>query len=309
MLKKIVLRIAYWFGIDAVFYWLNQRAKRVLVFHHVLAHDVLPQGLRTGMCEDAEIFDKTILEELSKKWRFSTDVFDPQTMTVTFDDGYRNQYTTAFKLMRARNIPGILFWSGDVGKILAIDKINMWAEWSPDRTVNRGELWKRYQEDSEARGENVVRWLDSVYPFEKLFAHLPKAYCKERLGVIESHEMDEMRAAGWVIGWHTKTHSVLSRLSDHDVLGELTSPPEMRGLPMSYPYGMDGQIDCRVMRIAEDLGYPCAFANTHESPNNFNRYFMPRMHIWNADKYDMHFELSGLRFFLKHHKLLPKVSR
>lgn len=31
---------AYWTGIDALFYWLNRKAKRIVTFHNVL-----PQGL------------------------------------------------------------------------------------------------------------------------------------------------------------------------------------------------------------------------------------------------------------------------
>lgn len=71
---------------------------------------------------------------------------------------------------------------------------------------------------------------------------------------------------------------------------------------MSYPYGNPCEVGEGAIRIAQELGYPCAVANTNEVEHG--QYFLPRMAL-SADKYLLHFELSGCKHFIKYRRLLP----
>lgn len=316
--KHVLLLLIYWLGMDAVFYWLNRNAKRTLVFHNVLDDSIGDSLLSNGGCMSLSNL-QLVVKEIGRRFRFSTDVFDPQTVTLTFDDGYRNQYSIAYKYLSALSIPAYLFVSGEAiaGKILAIDKISLWFAMVPIEYIPGMDrqkfwcdvLWPKYCEDGISNGLHVLKWLDELYPFDRLFTLMPERFRQERTGGIADEELDEMRNSGWIIGWHTQTHSPLTALSASKLREELMPPERMKNLPMSYPYGSENLVGDRERMLAKELEYPCAFANTHESRMNSSIYFMPRMHIWNFEKYDIHYEMSGLRYFMQHRRLLPITRR
>lgn len=90
-LSRCIAVLSYWLGIDALFYWLNRHAKRTLTFHNVLPDAVFRHDVSNFVSNSVSEF-RTIVRELRKRWRFSVDLFDPSTLTITFDDGYLNQY-------------------------------------------------------------------------------------------------------------------------------------------------------------------------------------------------------------------------
>ena len=102
----------YWTGVDAIFYWLNKKAKRIVTFHNVLPKELWSPGGENGVSSDLDGFEK-VVDLCAKRYRFSTDFLDPQTLTITFDDGYHNQYAYAFKSLRAKGIPACLFVAGE----------------------------------------------------------------------------------------------------------------------------------------------------------------------------------------------------
>jgi len=75
-------------------------------------------------------------------------------------------------------------------------------------------------------------------------------------------ELEQLARAGWEIGSHTRTHSVLTDLDDAALLGELRGSREkceqQTGRPcrsLAYPYG---SFDDRVVRAARHAGYKAA---------------------------------------------------
>lgn len=325
---KVVAYLAYWLGIDALFYWLNRRAKRILTFHNVLPDELFRTGIANGVSHRLSDFERMI-DECAKWFKFSTDLFDASTITIAFDDGYRNQYTTAFKALHKRRIPAYLFVAGDCveGRSLTVDLLTHWIDNVPTgryvlQDVGDGHIceigesmrlavwsrviWPMFMANAQHRGTSVLKACDKAYPIEKILASLPEDYRKERFEGVTKDECEEMRKAGWKIGWHTWSHYPLAKLSEDDQHRELDSPPEFRNVCLSYPYGNPVEVGDAVMKIAEELGYPCAVSNTNEvEPSQF---FLPRMSVLpDKDKYRLHFQLSGLEYFIKHRRLLPVV--
>ena len=355
---EVVACLAYWLGIDALFYWLNRKAKRILTFHNVLPDELFRPRIANGVSNRLSDFER-IIDECAKRFKFSTDLFDSTTLTVTFDDGYRNQYTTAFKALQKRGIPAYLFVAGDIGRVereegaidnrvehvetcrergdgisrververlegLVVDLLTHWIDNVPAgryvveavgavdinsesrMSVWSNVIWPMFMADAEHKGASVLKACDKAYPIEKILASLPEDYRKERFEGVTKDECEEMRNAGWKIGWHTLSHYPLAKLSEYDQHRELDSPPEFRNVCLSYPYGNPVEVGDAVMKIAEELGYPCAVSNTNEvEPSQF---FLPRMSVLpDKDKYRLHFQLSGLEYFLKHRRLLPVV--
>lgn len=312
--------LSYWLGIDALFYWLNRKAKRILTFHSVLPDGIYEDNVANGVSCSESNFRMTI-RELKKKFRFSTDVFDADTLTITFDDGYLSEYEVAGRILKEEgDIPAIVFPAGEVmdGKVLLVDKLLHWAVGIPKTLLKEmgfetslqlwvKRIWPEFVADVDRRGEGLYERLDALYPFEKILAGLSPEYRRLRLGGIPREQLAELRSRGWLVGWHTKSHYPLAGLSDEAQREELTSPAEMRTVPLSFPYGDVNSVDERARRTAKELGFPCALSDTIEPPAPLGRFFMPR-YAFTPGKYMLHFELSGVKHFLKYRKLLPKVE-
>ena len=313
-IKRLIFFLSYYTGVDALFFWLNRRAKRIVVFHNVIP-DELAEGLPEGIVGLKLSQFKAIVRECSRHFRFSTDVSDAKTLTITFDDGYRNQYSTAFRYLREQGIPAILFFSPGTREVLTIDKMVFWRELVPQEKVSGGdigrfwcdEFWPRFLSDGATRGRATLAWLEEICPLEPLMAKLPQPFLKERLGPISDAELDEMRSAGWLIGWHTKTHTPLSALSEDELRDELDSPSAFRSVPFAYPYGTDSCVSAEARQIAADAGFPCALSYANASPNNASRFFLPRLPGIGMDKYLVNAQLSGFAYFMSYRKLLPEV--
>lgn len=78
----------------------------------------------------------------------------------------------------------------------------------------------------------------------------------------------------------------------------------MRNVCFSYPYGNMKEVGEAAMEMVRSLGYPCAVSNTNAAGGDHSIWFLPRMSV-PADKFMLHFELSGLKYFIKNRKLLP----
>lgn len=314
-ITHLIAVVCYWTGIDALFYRLNRRAKRIVTFHNVLPDGLWRENLANGVSCSLEDFT-AIVRECATRFRFSTDLFDAKTLTLTFDDGYRNQFSFAFKTLRTLGIPACVFVSGIPLGGLLIDRLLHWVALAPAEAIPGGdrlgfwtrEVWPRFVADREARGETVFRELDARWPYAKVEAEMSADYRRERLSGISEAEREEMRTAGWKVGWHTKSHYPLSGLTREALRDELDCPEEFRGVCFSYPYGNPVEVGDEAVRLVRELGYPCAVSNCNTADlNATTRYFLPRLAL-SADRYALHFELSGAKHFLKFRKMLPVLS-
>lgn len=305
---NFLMKACYYLGVDSFFYYLNRRAKRVVTFHNV-------------MPEEREAF-RSIVKELSKKFCISTDVDDASTLTITFDDGYSNQYEIAAEVLKEEgDIPAILFVSGkliDLTEIfgaLSVDLIVFWCTNVPkeilDKEFGSGNrryvllniIFPRYRNDAKARGSSVVNELNGVYPFVRIFGRFDDEWLRLRFTGITKDQLEKLRQRGWTVGWHTQNHFPLGFLSDEDVGMEMTAPTDFCSLPMSYPYGTQKDVGKIARHCAKEFRFKCAFSNV-VCPGE-DDYFRCRFAQLD-NRYRVHFELSGVKYFLKHFKLLPR---
>ena len=292
---EILAMVAYWMGVDALFYWFNRRAKRIVTFHNVLPDEIYKNDLANGVSNSERDF-RLIIGEIAKKFRFSTDVRDTKTCTITFDDGYVNQVEVAGRILDEMGIPAILFVAGDLigGKgPLLVDRLlhetESIAEWT-------SKVWPEFKGGKvKVKGEGE-QWCEKFSP----------EYRRLRLTGVTESQLADLRAKGWKIGWHTWRHLPLVSLSEDEVRKELDCPAEFRGEVLSYPFGNPEEVGEVAIRVAEERGYPCAVSNTHAAGAKHGRYFLPRMDL-QPNKYMVHFELSGAKFWMKTRRLLPVV--
>lgn len=324
VLKRVLSVSAFYLGIDALFYWLNRKAKRIITFHNVLPDELHSQG-SIGVQESASEFREKV-KVIASRFAISNDLNNPKSVTLTFDDGTLNEYEVAGEILREMNIPATLFVSGDIidaepENTLVTDKILVWCFFAPDEAVEkafgvkvaRDELWLKYvqpayREDWRNRGRAFLSKLESVCPIGDLYSKLPREWVRLRMSGVTKENLKDLRKRGWDIGWHTWSHYPLGMLDSNAKRQELDSPKEYLDIVLSYPYGDIEAIGEESLKIAEDFGYPCAVSNDPYYSPHRGRFFLQRMAFWTTDKYEIHFELSGLKYFLQHRKLLPLIE-
>jgi len=324
ILRKCLAVLCYYMGLDALMYQLNRHSKRIITFHNVLPDEVAKGVPCIGCMESVSEFTRKI-DEISKRFSFSTDLQDVKSATITFDDGMVNQYEVAGEILRRKNIPAILFVAGDVidamsDETLITDKILLWNGLAPDDAIkkvfgvvpSREELWVKYVQpeyrlDWQERGRKFLARLEEACPMSEIIKDLPPEWVRLRMGGVTKEQLDDLRQRGWKVGWHTKSHYPLGMLDSAARRDELSSPDEYRLVVLSYPYGDIGAIGEESLRLAEELGYPCAVSNDPDLSPHRGRFFLQRLAL-SSNKYELHFVLSGLKYFIKYGKLFPKAE-
>ena len=314
IVRRLLAVLCYYSGIDLLFYRLNRRAKRIITFHNVLPDDIARMVPKIGCSTTLSHFEWAI-DELSKYFKFSADVLDPSTASITFDDGICNEYEIAGEALRKRNIPAVMYVAGDaIGAteetMLVTDQLLVWAQFGPRK--NEHDLWTRviepgYRQDIETRGRKFLAELNAICPISEALANLPSEWRRLRMTGVTEAQLDDLRSRGWSIGWHTKSHFPLGFLPLEERCKELDSPKEYRNESLGYPYGTIEEIGVETLDIAREMGYPAAMSNFPNASPYHGRYFMQRMSP-PGNKYELHFLFSGAKYFFQSRKLLPRAT-
>lgn len=333
---EILAFLCYWTGIDALFYFLNRRAKRIITFHNVMPEHLLPEGKRIGLTDNEDEF-RLMIREIMKRYKVSNDILDARTATITFDDGYKNQCECGGRILKEFGVPGVIFTTGKVMnngnpyEALVVDLLLHWTELADNGSYvisqiqqdaielsadNRGQVWQKYiwpafVKDSESKGQDLLEALDSVYPIKNVLAKCSSEYLRLRMTGITDADIADLRAKGWLVGWHTYSHYPLSSLSAEEQKREIAelAPNDMKSVVFSYPYGELASVNTDSIRVAEEGGYPCAVSNVSEHNDMMSIHFLPRIMLFKTyNKYLLHFQLSGAKYFLQNKKLLPIIK-
>lgn len=325
-----VARICSKVGLFRLAYFLNRNRKRIITFHNVLSDDVYVKNVANGVSCSLSQF-KTIVETVGKRFGFSLDLNDPKTVTVTFDDGYANQASVAAPVLISKRIPAYLFVSGQLLDItkgeLTIDKLLHWVSYAPegdyhlafnDKSVdfklddsNRQKVWSKliwpaFIEDIESKGSTLLGALNMVYPYEVIRSSLSERYINQRLEGVTAEQIAFLKSNGWEIGWHTYSHYPVSLLAPDEKQRELSPLGECDSSVMSFPYGGISDVDNESIEIVRQSGFDSALSNINLVNEHSGNYYRSRMSL-PADPLLIDFELSGLKYFLKYRKLLPKI--
>jgi peptidoglycan/xylan/chitin deacetylase (PgdA/CDA1 family) len=234
---------------------------------------------------------------------------------LTFDDGFRNVFTTAFPVLQHHQVPATVFLvTGLVGT-----RQPAWPERLFHALVTtrlaalkwHGSLWDLATPGGK---EDAYRGLtarlkllatpDREERFEGLLADLggcPPIAPDSPLATLDWSEAAEMARSGLIdFGSHTHTHPVLSRCSvavqreelrcSRDLLREHLGRADL----FAYPNGSRADFTIDTRRLLADLGYCCG-VSTIEGLNrrNADLYALKRVHV-GADTTLAQFELRLL---------------
>jgi peptidoglycan/xylan/chitin deacetylase (PgdA/CDA1 family) len=253
--------------------------------------------------------DVISIPELLKGLQDSS-LLPPRPSVITFDDGYVDNYTHAFPLLREAGLPACFFiCTGLIGT----------------RTIPWYEAWVCCLKRSAVRhfespfgGEDPPYDLDPAHRtasfrrFRRLIRGVPWAELPALLARLreltrvnpEDHltepmfmswdQVREMSVAGMEIGGHTRTHPILSTVRDPAMLADevsgcfddLTRIIGRSPLAFAYPWGhrdaMSPEADAQIKRAGFTLSF--SFMHGFASRGGMTAR-LPRVHVYHGDDY------------------------
>jgi peptidoglycan/xylan/chitin deacetylase (PgdA/CDA1 family) len=241
-------------------------------------------------------------------WQSGGDALPDFPVMITFDDGYRDNLTTALPILKKYGMPAVIFLtSGHIGKSNGFywdisaqcffrtkkQRANLpyvgekaWDD-EPARQSVCGEWVEALKRISEADKQSAMRALPDILEVDIP----PKTFS----GVMLSwDEVRGMVSEGIAFGAHTVSHPILTRVSLEDAEREMAESKmqieKEIGAPVqtfTYPNGQKSDISPALERIAEKVGFQAAFSlMPGPSPLDEvqrNRFNIRRIYIGAAD--------------------------
>ena len=226
---------------------------------------------------------------------------------ITFDDGYLDNFSLAFPVLRSHGVQGVFFlatsivgscyipWWDHIGYVMKTARQRRFSLRYP------GELAVDIDKNGMARSLRAVlslyeRAVDA--DFAKFLHELKDAARaddppREVRRFLNWDEAREMIAGGMAIGSHTHSHLVLSHLGPDQQRQELSQSRDLLRQQMhtavdtlAYPIGGTNCFSQQTMKIAEEEGYQAAFSfyGGTNMPGNTARYDVKRIAVYDQSR-------------------------
>lgn len=304
----------------------------ILMYHRVLA---APDPLRPG---DPTVKDFRDQMRVLKRWFQPVDLLTgaqqlaagklpPRAVAVTFDDGYRDNFTLALPVLQAFGIPATVFVAsgyldgGNMWNDLLIDAVRA----APGQSINLTEFGlDSFQAPGPEEGFAALRpLLLALKPLPPVKRHAAVLACAEQCGaplperlMLTPEELRALARGGVRIGAHTVSHPILATLDDaeaaHEISASRTALAEITETPIevfAYPNGRpDLDYAPRDAETVRDLGFACAvstrpaLATPGDSPHE-----LPRYGLWSHHPARFGLQLAR-RFVTEGTPLTPAVK-
>lgn len=286
------------------------RRRYILAYHRVLPVNIAKDyNMQDSMWISVETFNDDI--EWMKK---NGDIVDLETIldfsvpndrtmfSITFDDGWKDNYEYAFPILMRQNIPatiflvtsaietGHLFWVEDFLYKIALLRAEKSAE-----DINRV-LLKHHSKlsDQPINIENTMQIAEKVAELIKPAPVQARAELLENIyhdlqidpepindQILKWSDIIEMSKNGIEFGSHTHTHEILKYASDETITSELTVSKKLisdkTGKSVKYFCYPNARYRSDNEKHIEQAGYEYAFRIDNLYLNETeNRYFIPR---------------------------------
>jgi len=267
---------------------LLRRSLTVVCYHRIVEH--VEPGLFPEVASASPAMFEQHLDMMGEDYHFVAldDVVSwlgggvplpPRALLLTFDDGYRDNYDTAFPILRSRGLPAVFFVATDhmdTGELLWWDMATTLIAEATDTTVDLPLLGLTTLPGPAERTILARRWVSAA----KAVPNTARLEALDSLATSVSvtpnpkpsvsltwDQAREMADAGMAFGGHTKTHPILSRMSlsdaRADMAGGLHRIREELGRAVTafaYPNGERGDFDLVHKQALADLGVVLAFS-------------------------------------------------
>jgi peptidoglycan/xylan/chitin deacetylase (PgdA/CDA1 family) len=277
-------------------------------------------------------------DELYKLHQNELHVSDRRTLlALTFDDGYRDNYTHGYPLARELQVPitiylvlgyvdsGKSFWWLDSQRLLRNTRVReahfeeeVYKLDQPDRRAALSHLI-----DTRIRHASSVAEREAFLLSARDMLALPSSFCDEEdvfTLPLTWQQIQEMQESGWVsFGAHTMNHPVLAYLSDsaelqREIVECQTLLTQRLGHPVrsfAYPIGQAQHIGDVVKKAVQGGGYAYALTTMYgfNSPDS-DHYLLKRIEV-DVDQHwlIMAAESAGLWGFFSRLRRVPFIRK
>jgi peptidoglycan/xylan/chitin deacetylase (PgdA/CDA1 family) len=223
---------------------------------------------------------------------------------ITFDDGYANNHTAAMPILRDRSITAVVFLVGNFiarRESLWVDRLEQAFALTTSDQITVGfdgntqsfplrNLSERQLAEAAVRAScKRLSPGDREQVLGELFSKLaaPQSVMPNLYDPLAWGQVDELREAGWQIGSHTMTHTILAGLDDGVARQEVADAKSLIQDRLgtscdlfAYPNGQRGDFTSGTQRLVSELGKVCAFAGIEGRVNrNFDPFAMRRISV------------------------------
>lgn len=294
ILKELFYQSLEKSGINYLARKINTNSVLILTYHQVLPYSSKFKQFDYRNVVSKEAFYQQIkflkahydvislaeaVQLLSEKWQKGN------YAVITFDDGYKNNFTYALPVIKDLGVTATFF----ISTALIDSNDCLWTDWvtylllnSSNRTLeialpDRNFYFELSNADSRIRASFVLRSFlkGSTYEVSQHVLEQMKQQTKQNTSPVEAdpdryafltwQEVKAMHAAGMDIGAHTHNHILLSMISDDEVRLELKTSKEaieknlgVQCPHFSYPNGGRNDFNERHFSILKELGYHAA---------------------------------------------------
>lgn len=306
-----------WGGLPHLFRYFNRHALTVLLYHGVApkraqgiynyrGNYISPEAFRGHLGYIARHYNVLPLDESLQRLREHT--LPRYALAITFDDGYQNFYSHALPLLKEFRMPATIFLVTD----FVLQKKPLWVD-RLEYAIGQKEVSReeRIEEDIRVRAElknlpssKRERRLEAI---ERQTGAALRDFSGERAvyAALTESEIKDMQEGGITLGGHTKSHPVLSHLSDgeatEEIVGSRRALEEHFGVisqVFCYPYGRWNE---KTEQLVTEAGFTGALttiqgvnsADTH--PYRLRRFTMDGV----DDIGRCAAVISGMRLFLR----------
>lgn len=291
-IKNIIAHILYYTGIVHLLERiLLKNCCVVLVYHRITSPEKEDAPVQDGMYVRPDVFEKhlaylkkhynlisqdELIDGLKKKEKFN------KACHITFDDGWHDNYTNAFPMLRKYHVPATVFLATDfIGtaewfwpeKILYLLVKTRGMKLGERPSVECREVLRIFHQESvseENRINNAINFLkkrpiemiQSVIEDLKIVTGVSNFPPKRLL--LNWDEIREMGEDGVTFGSHTRTHAILTNLDNiEEIQNELTGSKAVieretgkKTRSFCFP---NGNWNLYLIKIVKKSGYQCAF--------------------------------------------------
>jgi peptidoglycan/xylan/chitin deacetylase (PgdA/CDA1 family) len=202
---------------------------------------------------------------------------------VTFDDGYQDNFINAYPILKAQNVPAIIFLTTDYIDNILDDKHFYWDYvaacfyYTQSDHANLPLLGEVSWSDEVSKEKIMHHWIETTkkLPDETKYEIIKSTekFLKVSLpeGTLSNlhlswSQVREMNQHGIEFGSHTASHPILTRIPLGNVRNELNVSKKRieeelgkRIISFAYPNGGISDFSPEIVRVVDEVGYKIAF--------------------------------------------------
>ncbi len=300
----------------------------ILMYHRILPDNEINDLLiQPGMYVTENTFNKQLnflqsychiisFSEFLQRWRSNEWNPTKRYCVITFDDGWKDNYTNAYPLLKKYNIPATIFlttsyigsnkwfWPERLGFLLTEVDINKLSSNHRDELLSKFKDFnieeslllslatsssvKKRQEIFSYNIEILKKYPEShINSFLGEFQQILQLETPETCLFLDWKEIEEMAEHTIDFGVHCVSHRLLPRLSSAEIKKELNASldtlktKKVNLVPvLSYP---NGDFNSEIIKLTKDAGYQAAVTTQYGwvSPESDNLFTLKRISIHN----------------------------